>query len=350
MKRKIQTFLVLLAGMAVTFVFMEAFCRLGSIWQPNRQYIHPRLGLLSKPGSRFLYFSEGMTMNTINKNGYLGSSYPKRKPEDSIRIVLLGASNIAGSGVTSSHTLAHLLKNQLALLIGRKVEILNFSRFGANLQHLYVRYIKWARRYEADYYLVFVGAYTLGKEGQTGEPSCLLEEGQLKIQYPLPGKRPRFSIKNTVAYQAVRRLYRFFWVNFTFPTLWQGNRPFVKKVFAPSRKAVVYRENKSLFPVNAAILRELLRNQPEGAGRVILVVKDEIPSSYHSLVHAFGSDWIDLHAFAEKLRALGWDLNYWKATGLHGHWNPRGHEFYANYLARQLAMRVAECQIRPGGD
>ncbi len=68
---------------------------------------------------------------TTNDKGFRGRSYSLKKPDNTYRIVLIGASTSMGSGVADDQVASHLLEAKLnAAGLGRQIEVINLSIAG----------------------------------------------------------------------------------------------------------------------------------------------------------------------------------------------------------------------------
>ncbi len=98
----------------------------------------------------------------INEEGFRTPSRPHAKPADTIRIALIGDSQIAAVNTREENTLALLLENKLNLQYPQiHWEVFNFGISGANTAQEFNLYTKLVRNYTVD---VVVCAYYNGND------------------------------------------------------------------------------------------------------------------------------------------------------------------------------------------
>lgn len=285
-----------------------------------------RLGGMFKPGARVIAFKEGFGKYRINKYGYIGPAYAPERDKNSLRIALVGDSNIEGHMLFERHTLARILEEQLSGIQDKKVEVLNFSWSGPTFQRLYINYREWALRFNADYYLVFLGRKKLLKRVKESHPHCYLEDNRVKISYSRE-KRPWMPYRMSFSiYQQIDRAYTMFLQKVAEPISSNKNPP-------------VFQDEDSHYEINRLILLAFQQINSREEHKIILVIENNIPEKYKSLISGFGEYTIDLSSQFDLMKKGGFDPYYWKATDIHEHWNHEAHQMAGNYLARQFVKR-----------
>jgi len=328
-KRLIKYFQFGLAFL-LTMIGLEIYMRIASISISPWTRLDSRLGRVYKPGARVVLFKEGFGKGRINKYGYIGPAYGPEREKNTLRIALLGDSNVEGHLLFERHTLARILEEQLSGILNQKVEVLNFGSSGPILQQLFINYREWALRFNADYYLVFLGRNKLLRFAMESGPYCYQDGNSLGIRFR---KQQRFKelafLRNLSLYQQAHSTFK----------------PIILKLFQSilSRKdinnAQEFQDEEALYDINRLILLTLEQINYQQKHKIILVIENNIPQKYKSLISGFGEYTVDLSSQFDLMKKGGIDPYYWKGTGKHGHWNQQAHRMAANYLARQFMQR-----------
>lgn len=123
------------------------------------------LGWILKPGMKGLWQSEGEAYIEINKEGWRDRERSKTKPENTIRIALLGDSFVEALQVPIEETFWTIIENQLQekcpKVEGKKVEVINFGvrGYGTAQQLIALRQQVWD--YDPD---VVILAFFIGND------------------------------------------------------------------------------------------------------------------------------------------------------------------------------------------
>lgn len=112
------------------------------------------LGYEFVPNSKSTYKKKEIT---INSWGFRDKEYAKIPPPNTIRIALLGASPVMGSGVADKETFDYLLENQINEKYGSdslQIEILNFARSSLGPFHFAYQMENQIRHFQPDYVMM----------------------------------------------------------------------------------------------------------------------------------------------------------------------------------------------------
>lgn len=126
---------------------------------PNFFRIDENLGWALEPNVSGWWQAEGVAYVEINSDGLRDREYPKEKPDDTIRIAILGDSFAEALQVDADETFWAIMERNLAncpSLKGRKVEAINFgvTNYGTAQQLLMLRQKVWD--YDPDIVLLAV--------------------------------------------------------------------------------------------------------------------------------------------------------------------------------------------------
>lgn len=109
----------------------------------------------SAPGSTAEYKTGEFTFKAkMNNLGYRGPDVYPPRGTDTIRIMLVGNSFTYGWGVSWEDSWPAILEKELPAKIGKKVQILNFSRPGSGPYNYREHALNLVKIYEPDYFLI----------------------------------------------------------------------------------------------------------------------------------------------------------------------------------------------------
>ena len=116
-------------------------------------FTDPVVGLIYRPGSKFVYREEGYADVQVNQENVRDVDWPLDKPADEFRVAVLGDSFVEALQVPiedrMTEQLAGLLSHDAALA-GKKIRVMNFgmSGFGTGQEYLMLR--ERAAKYKPD--------------------------------------------------------------------------------------------------------------------------------------------------------------------------------------------------------
>lgn len=158
-----KNFLTLIVAVAVSLLVIEGILRIFetqtyvALWQMNKDNM-----MVLKPNlDKNIFDNEDLKYHhvKINSLGFLGEDVSKEKPTDTLRIVVLGDSYVAATGVDFDKTFPYLLTKKVQdLLVNatstsstyKKVEVLNFGMGGTGTVDAMKYYEKYAQHYSPD--------------------------------------------------------------------------------------------------------------------------------------------------------------------------------------------------------
>ncbi len=159
-----QNLLLIVGGVVGGIVIVEIGLRLAGISHPVFVTADERRGMAHRPGASGWQRGEGEAYVRINSDGLRDREHSKAKPENTLRIAVLGDSNTAGIQVPLEKTFVAVMERELngcQALAGRKVEAINFgvSGYGTAQELITLRHHVWD--YSPD---LVVLAFTAGND------------------------------------------------------------------------------------------------------------------------------------------------------------------------------------------
>jgi len=190
--RLFQKILLLLGGLAIALVLAEVGLRIVGFSHFNPYSADGELGFALKPNAEGWWRREGATYVTINSHGLRDHERAIAKPQDVIRIAVLGDSFAEAFQVPMEQAFWTVIEQKLSLCAastGRKIEALNFgvSGFSTARELVLLRQRVW--QYNPDIVLLLVttrndvrdNSPLLNRYGNSPLPYFVYQEGSLKL-------------------------------------------------------------------------------------------------------------------------------------------------------------------------
>jgi hypothetical protein len=124
---------LILTGLVFGLVATEIGLRIAGFEYTTFQAVHNSRGWADKPGFSGWYRTEGGSYVQINSEGFRDREHTKIKPENTLRIAMVGDSMVAAYEVSPEQNMANLIEQKLnkdLTLTGKKVEVLKFGTIG----------------------------------------------------------------------------------------------------------------------------------------------------------------------------------------------------------------------------
>ena len=323
----------------LTLILAELFLRWSGTSGPPIVRDDPELGRSLKPNVRYVFVNEGLSMGTINRYGYFGPAYPRTKPDETIRVALLGDSYVAGFQLFDRHHFRSILESSLVSATGRRVEVLNFGFAGFNLERSYVYFSKFVRQFGADYTLFFIGADDFVEKDNIFGPRCIMSHDSLIITDDFRSSRAfqktwrlRF-LRHFGLYSMHKKVLAIFQTGQTAHILFDK---FYNKKSVPEHHEEAIPEDRR--KILQAIVDELVRINGT-ITKVIFVIKRPIPEDIQRMICSRGIDCLDPSDQLDDLRAIGVDPFYWQGSQRYGHWNHKAHQVIGNFLSAEISKK-----------
>ena len=143
-----QNLLLIVGGVVGGIVIVEIGLRLAGISHPVFLTTDERRGVAHRPGASGWQRNEGEAYVRINSDGLRDREHSKAKPENTLRIAVLGDSYTEGKQVPLEKTFVAVMERELngcQALAGRKVEAINFgvAGYGTAQELITLRHHVW---------------------------------------------------------------------------------------------------------------------------------------------------------------------------------------------------------------
>jgi hypothetical protein len=309
------------------------------------------LGLAWKPGADIVAIKEGFRLGRINDYGYFGPAYPPEKPDDVVRIALMGDSYVVGLYLFDEHHFRSILEDRLNQVTSRPIQVLNLGFRGASFERMHLYYELLGKKFTPDYVLYFLSTNSLNRTDRVTGPRLVARDDSLTIDYSFRSSEQYESIKRLGilresgiysllrrcgfilgAEEAPRLLFSKFFGKFAsayyrlFPRARAGQRDEdVGHIENPGRKAL-----------NRAILREIAKVNYGGSPEHIIVCRDGLPGTFVDYIRENAITYFDPSSELEELSKSGIDSHYWEASQTVGHWNHHAHKVVGEFLAEKM--------------
>ncbi len=132
-KRLVQNSLLVVGGFSLGIFLGEIYLRIAGISYPIFMTRDKYTGTVLLPGASGWFRKEGEAYVRINSDGWRDRERSQVKPENTLRIAILGDSFTEARQVPLENTFASVTERELRgcqALAGRKVEVLNFGVSG----------------------------------------------------------------------------------------------------------------------------------------------------------------------------------------------------------------------------
>lgn len=333
-----QKFIVNIGTFLLSLLFLfflnELFFRYAEIETLSEFEVNEKIGQKLRPNLPLLWLNEGYYLGSTNELGYLGPAYPPKKEGATFRIGLLGDSFIAGFQLAEKHHFRNRLENKFNKADQRRTQVLNFGMIDFNLSDAYCYYHNFTKQFNNDLTLIFIETSDLYELRNPLRPSCVLENGNLKIDRSfVKGEvyqnylKTEFFRKNSAFLKTAKQGLRIFkndqWKNKIFDKFYPGK---------DNKKDTL---DFHFGDITKAILQELGQ-----IGNVVIIYKKPIPNEVVKYIENLDLKTIDLTIPLKGLEKSGIDPYYWKATNTRGHWNHEAHRVISDYLFEQLNHMV----------
>lgn len=207
--------LLLIASVAFSFLVFEIGLRIAAISYPVFNIIDPHRGFAMAPGAEGWHVGEGRAYIRINSDGLRDQEHQIEKPDNTIRIAVLGDSYAQAFQLPMEQAFWWVLGEELAncpALEGQRVEVINFGvgGYGTAQELLTLRHHAW--KYDPDVVLLAFltgnditdNSYALRKNPTV--PYFVLQDGALVLDDRF--RTPTFDFKLSIHYGEISR-----WIN-----------------------------------------------------------------------------------------------------------------------------------------
>jgi len=322
-------FILALSG---TLLLLELFAYNAGTSRRSEVSFSEQYGKSYTPGYSYTWFSEGYSMGSVNKGGYLGPFYKKEKPKGVKRIALLGDSYVEGFQVFDRNHFRTILENGLNAKRQDSVEVLNFGRSNFNFPNMYAYQELVVSKYQPDLSIFFVSredltSLTTDVLLPNVSPTSLNTVPFLSDETANSFmKANRVLSRSSLVYMlnsARRSIQSKGTLNAIFDGKFQNQNP--KKVAI-----------EEIEPINVKLFERLDKE------KVFFVYREKapLPESLKQAILNANLKLIDLSSYLIELEKSGKNPNTWLNQKSDGHWNVMGHMAVGTYLVSPVASKL----------
>lgn len=333
--RIIKSILLISLTFLVTLTLMEVIIQSSEIDSLSVTKNDLTLGSSLKPNRNLISFKEGFYMGGTNKYGYYGHSYPHKKPNNTIRIALVGDSYVESHQLFDRISMRALIENKLSESLNKKVEVLNFGMSGFNLNDDYCLYSLFVKNFNPDFSLFFVSNEDFDAQPTSNRrPQCAINGDSLIINHKFRLNKDFIHRMNTSWYRGqsiilgwvfrVKEIiHKNLWGSVIFDKFWNFQNKDV------SNKQEEQNQKIKIEPVTAKIVDYLKHDK-----KIIFVEKEPLSKNVESLIVNKRARLIRLDKVNNK------KFHYWDVSKTYGHWNYEAHQLVADQISNHLLNEI----------
>ncbi len=338
--KAISKVILFFAYLIIISIIIEFYFRISGISEPSFIYDSLTLGRTHMPGREIFQASaEGFCIDEVNKYGYTGNGYPLKKQKGTIRIALFGSSYVEGLQVFRRNRFSTILEYELSKKLNNKVEVLNFGIGGDDFRGMFFRYLDLGRKYEPDYFIFLIQSQALTKKKTIPSPEIYTKNDSLKISDAFLNNS---ETKLREKFKLVRNYALGNFIKEGFEVYYDGRLPSIilDKLYSSKKNDTTKKQidKDHYYLINKKIL-DFLNNENKIYNKNIIIVKiDELSDYYNNYLDSINFPLIDLN---KKLSTYGKNkINFWKASGIIGHWNNFAHGIVGVFLTNELYFKI----------
>lgn len=323
----------------------EIFFYFTKISTPSYVTIDNRLGRKFKPNSDLMLLNEGFHLGKINEYGYLGPSYSPQKEDEEFRISLLGDSFVASLQLFDKWSVRSILENELNDKCKEPITVLNFAREGSDFHSSFVYHARFARSFNPDITLFFIGDNSFNRKDNNLGPTLELLNDSLIINDQFVESK---SYKQKQKYAFLRIVPSFNLFKKVAQLIESGdswhilldkfNVYFSSKNLTSTIIDTMHKKEDKNLNVNSALIKKIAELNKNGEN-IVFVKRTSLPKVYETLIKTNNIPMIEIDNYINKIKADGINPNYWKATNKSGHWNHEGSYLIGTFLAKELLQK-----------
>ncbi len=183
----LKNFLLLIISILFVLIVFEVFLRITGISYPYYMRVDAVTGHSLRPGAEGWWTREGRAYVKVNSDGLRDREYSVKKPENTIRIAVLGDSYAEAKQVDMKDAFWSVIEEMSTPCTDKEVEVINFgvSGFGTAQEYLLLKDRVW--KYNPDYILLaFLSGNDLRNNSKNLDqneniPYFVLENDELKL-------------------------------------------------------------------------------------------------------------------------------------------------------------------------
>lgn len=336
----IKHILLFTSSFVIILLILELFISSTHIVEKSYNEVYKDIGRARRPGFEYIMFNEGFSIGRFNKYRYLGPGYAPKKPENTLRIALMGDSYVEGFQVFDRHHFRSILENNLDEKLEKNVQVLNFGRSSFDLADMYAYSEKFVKNFNPDIILYFISKGDLAP--RVTDPLSLKvkqKNDSIYITKDFPQDYMEFYhvTKWLIQHSSVMNLLN----NCRKTAASTGTLPimFGKFYSKNNGKAGHNKNSQQEFQIPEISMKILKNISPDTC---IFVNRQDknLNKTFVDSLKRQGFTYIDLSNRLIKLKQNDQNPFYWKATKTRGHWNHETHRAVGNYLSEKLLKQT----------
>lgn len=332
MKRAIVNTIAFILAFSGTLLLLEVFVYNSGISRRSEVCFTENTGKAYKAEYSYVWFSEGFSMGSVNRGGYLGPYYEISKGVETKRVALLGDSYVEGFQVFERNHFRTILEKGLNSQLTDSVEVLNFGRSNFNFPNMFAY-----QELVVQYYKPDLSIYFVSQEDLTSLTTDVLLPNISPISLeaiPFLSDEPAEGFSK--ANQVLSKSSLVYMLNSARRNV--QNRGLVTSIFEGKFSAndMVVSKEQSIQPINLKLFERLEKD------KVLFVYREKapLPNNLKQAFHNVNLELIDLSSFLTRLDKSGRNPNAWVNQKSDGHWNVFGHTAIGGYLVSAVASKL----------
>lgn len=341
MTRYLKFIGVFAATTVLMALLLEGYVRGGRIESALNTDVDPNIGRIRKANAQYIIYNEGMAIGEFNKYGYIGPDYPRLKPDNTLRIALLGDSYVEGLYMSEERHFRTLLEASLQEKYPNKeVQILNFGRSGFDLSDMYAYENTFVEQFNPDFVLYFINPFDfiqvhkdpLVPYWDLKNDSLVLNKGFARGEKIRAYRRVKGLLQQSALLQMLKNAYNLAKSPEAFSIVLDKLAPPQDDTHQNLKKNLRV-EDITKQRVSKEIMRRLTARQD-----AIIVNRDEEawPREIARWANVDSVRFVDLGSLFVQLQQRGHRPRFWKSTQRTGHWNVETQEYVTAFLSNRL--------------
>lgn len=328
----------------IVILFAELFMYGSKISNTSITEFYEDIGRGRRKNFEYITFSEGIVISKFNNSRYIGEEVAQNKPKNTLRFALLGDSFVESYDVFERQYFGNLTKEKLKKQTNQNIEILNLGRSGFDLGDMYAYYELYAKNFNADYYLFFVGNHTLRvRNSDNLRPKVIVENDEIIIDN-------KFN-KNDVDKFKINKIFT---QNSHIASMIANS---VKKSEKIHVGAILFGKFYQLFneeKLNENIEKVDIEVDPTvfkifdkiANDKIIIVFRDNLalPENIIEYINNKKIKNFDIGPTLNKMIDEGTNPYYWPVIKKDGHWNQEAHKQISEVLSDYLEKEILNQQ------
>lgn len=334
--------LLFIVAFTSIMILSEIFIRTTYLSNVSSTEFYDDIGRGRRKNLKYLYFNEGFGIGKFNEYRYIGEVNPPKKPNETIRIALLGDSYVESFQVFERNYFGNIAENILSKRYPEKhFEILNFGRSGYDIGNNYAYQKTFVDNFDPDYILYMVSNGDLNpKKTDPLRPQTIIRNDSLKVSFD-------FKPSEIIIFENTKFLTQ----NSSILNMLNNGRKKTKETplsailleklytwISPLNNQLKSEDNLEyqINPVTKKIVESL------DSKKVIFINRgmQEFSWEFQKLYSDNGFIYFDLSKTLNLMKEQGIDPNEWKVTKKRGHWNPKAHKVIGIEIAREIEIVI----------